>query len=61
MEADAKQTGFCVYLSLILLIGLVANAALGWWWADPISALVLVPIILREGWQSLRRETCDYE
>ena len=58
MHADAKQTDFCFYPSGILLVGLVVNATLGWWWADPISALVMVPIILREGWQSLRGETC---
>lgn len=61
MQADAKQTDFCLYLSAILLMGLVANAALGWWWADPASALIMVPIILREGWQSIRGETCDCE
>jgi divalent metal cation (Fe/Co/Zn/Cd) transporter len=51
MNADAKQADFCFFLSAILLIGLVVNATLGWWWADPISAGVMVPIILREGWQ----------
>jgi len=61
MNADAKQTDFCVYLSAILLVGLVVNATLGWWWADPISALVMVPIILREGLQSIRGETCACE
>jgi len=58
MHADAKQTDFCFYLSAILLVGLVVNATLGWWWADPMSALVMVPIILREGWRSLRGEAC---
>lgn len=61
MNADARQTDFCFYLSAILLVGLVMNAALGLWWADPISALVMVPIILREGWQSIRGETCGCE
>jgi divalent metal cation (Fe/Co/Zn/Cd) transporter len=61
MNADAKQTDFCFYLSAILLVGLVVNATLGWWWADPISALVMVPIIVREGWQSIRGESCDSE
>ena len=61
MKADAKQTDFCFYLSAILLVGLVLNETLGWWWADPISALIMVPIILREGWQSIRRETCGCE
>jgi divalent metal cation (Fe/Co/Zn/Cd) transporter len=59
MEADARQTDFCLYLSVILLVGLVANATLGWWWADPLSALIMVPIIVREGLQSMKGETCD--
>jgi len=59
MKADAKQTDFCFYLSAILLIGLLANAALGWWWADPVSALVMVPIIAREGLHSFKGETCE--
>jgi divalent metal cation (Fe/Co/Zn/Cd) transporter len=58
MEADAKQTDFCVYLSLILLLGLILNATLGWWWADPISALIMVPIIAKEGIESLKGKTC---
>jgi len=61
MNADAKQTDFCFYLSAILLVGLVVNATLGWWWADPISALIMVPIIVREGWQSIRGESCCCE
>ncbi len=58
MHADAKQTDFCFYLSAILLVGLVLNATLGWWWADPVSALVMVPVILREGWHSFNGEAC---
>lgn len=61
MNADAKQTDFCFYLSAILLVGLAINATLGWWWADPISAVVMVPIILREGWQTIRGQTCACE
>lgn len=56
MKADAKQTDFCVYLSAILVTGLVLNAALGWWWADPASALVMTPIIAKEGWGALTGE-----
>ncbi|HEY6249416.1 MAG TPA: cation transporter, partial [Candidatus Angelobacter sp.] len=44
MKAGARQTDFCVYLSAILLAGLVLNAGLGWWWADPIAALTMAPI-----------------
>jgi len=58
MHADAKQTDFCVYLSAILLIGLVLNLALGWWWADPIAALVMVPIIAKEGIDGTRAKAC---
>jgi divalent metal cation (Fe/Co/Zn/Cd) transporter len=49
MHADARQTDFCVYLSAILLGGLVLNTTLGWWWADPLAALAMAPIIAREG------------
>src|SRR6185369_5117677 len=58
MFADARQTDFCVYLSAILLGGLLLNALLGWWWADPIAALVMVPIIVKEGIEGLRGEAC---
>jgi divalent metal cation (Fe/Co/Zn/Cd) transporter len=58
MHADAKQTDFCVYLSTTLLIGLVLNLALGWWWADPIAALVMVPIIAKEGIDGTRAKAC---
>jgi divalent metal cation (Fe/Co/Zn/Cd) transporter len=58
MAADARQTEFCTYLSAILLGGLVLNTTLGWWWADPVAALVMVPIIGREGVQALGGEQC---
>lgn len=58
MHADAKQTEFCTYLSAILLAGLLLNASLGWWWADPAAALVMVPIIAREGLQGLQGKAC---
>ena len=54
MKADAKQTDFCVYLSAILLVGLLLNAALGWWWADPVAGLVMTPIIANEGVQAVK-------
>ena len=44
MKADATQTEFCTWLSAILLGGLVLNAFFGWWWADPVAGLVMVPI-----------------
>jgi divalent metal cation (Fe/Co/Zn/Cd) transporter len=58
MKADARQTDFCVYLSAILLAGLVLNAALGWWWADPIAALIMVPIVAKEGFDGMKARTC---
>ena len=58
LMADSKQTELCTYLSAILLGGLLLNALLGWWWADPIAALIMVPIITREGIDALRGETC---
>ncbi|MGQ9916576.1 MAG: cation transporter [Bryobacteraceae bacterium] len=59
MAADAKQTLLCSYLSAILLGGLLLNATLGWWWADPVAGLVMTPLIAREGWLALRGETCE--
>src|SRR5215471_9253565 len=59
MHADAKQTQFCSYLSAILLVGLILNAAFGLWWADPIAALIMVPIIAQEGFEGLRGKACD--
>jgi divalent metal cation (Fe/Co/Zn/Cd) transporter len=59
MNADAKQTEFCAYLSAILLVGLLLNALFGLWWADPVAALVMAPVIANEGIQRLRGKTCD--
>ena len=59
LNADATQTQICTYLSAILLCGLGLNAAVGWWWADPVAALVMVPIIVKEGWEGIRGEHCD--
>lgn len=58
LQADSRQTDICAYLSAILLGGLILNAALGWWWADPAAALVMTPIIVKEGVEALRGETC---
>ena len=53
---EAKETIACSYLSLTLLVGLVANAALGWWWLDAVTALLLVPWLIREGLEGIRGE-----
>ena len=58
MHADAKQTEFCTYLSAILLAGLLLNAFFGLWWADPRAALIMVPIIAKEGIEGLRGRAC---
>ena len=58
MNADSRQTDFCVYLSAILLAGLLLNAAFGWWWADPVAALVMAPIIAKEGVEGLKARSC---
>jgi divalent metal cation (Fe/Co/Zn/Cd) transporter len=49
LHAEAKETLACTYLSFSLLLGLGANALWGWWWADPLAALVMVPWLVREG------------
>jgi divalent metal cation (Fe/Co/Zn/Cd) transporter len=58
MNADAKQTEFCTYLSAILLVGLLLNVFFGWWWADPLAALIMVPIIAKEGFDGVRGRAC---
>jgi divalent metal cation (Fe/Co/Zn/Cd) transporter len=58
LAGDAAQASLCAYLSAILLAGLALNAALGWWWADPAAALLMVPIIAQEGIRALRGVAC---
>jgi divalent metal cation (Fe/Co/Zn/Cd) transporter len=61
LEADAFQTTACFWLSVITLAGIAANAALGWWWADPVAALGMVPLIAKEGREAWRGEECGCE
>jgi divalent metal cation (Fe/Co/Zn/Cd) transporter len=61
LHADSHQSDICAYLAVILLGGLGLNALFGWWWADPIAALCMVPIILREGIGGLRGEACTHD
>lgn len=56
--ADSTQTLLCSYLSAVLLAGLVLNAALGWWWADPVAGLVIAAVAVREGVEAWRGEAC---
>jgi divalent metal cation (Fe/Co/Zn/Cd) transporter len=58
LHADSRQTDICAYLSAILLGGLLLNALFGWWWADPIAALIMIPIIAKEGIEALQGKTC---
>lgn len=57
--AEAKETLACSYLSLALLLGLLLNSTLGWWWADPVAALIMVPWIIKEGLEGVRDGDCD--
>jgi len=60
LTADAMQTSLCTWLSAIVLVGLGLNALLGWWWADPVAAICMTPIIAKEGVEGLRGEDhCD--
>jgi divalent metal cation (Fe/Co/Zn/Cd) transporter len=64
LAAEAKQTLICTYLSATLLVGLAMNALWGWWWADPLAGLVMVPLIAWEGFEGVRGrsacgEVCD--
>jgi divalent metal cation (Fe/Co/Zn/Cd) transporter len=61
MQADSRQTDFCMYLSAILLGGLLLNAAVGWWWADPAAGLAMAPIIAKEGIDGLKGKACCCE
>jgi divalent metal cation (Fe/Co/Zn/Cd) transporter len=57
--SESRQTVLCAYLSAALLVGLVANAAVGWWWADPVVALLIAAVAVREGRDAWRGEQCD--
>lgn len=56
--ADSTQTLLCTYLSAVLLVGLLLNATLGWAWADPVAALVIAAVAVREGREAWRGEEC---
>jgi divalent metal cation (Fe/Co/Zn/Cd) transporter len=59
LMADSRQTDLCAYLSGILFVGLVLNALFGWWWADSIAAILMVPIISREGIEAFKGDSCE--
>ena len=56
LRADAHETIVCAWLSATTLLGLGLNAVLGWWWADPVAALAMVPLITREGLEAWQAE-----
>jgi divalent metal cation (Fe/Co/Zn/Cd) transporter len=56
--ADSNQTLLCTYLSGVLLAGLLLNEVASWWWADPLAALVIALLALREGREAWRGEQC---
>jgi divalent metal cation (Fe/Co/Zn/Cd) transporter len=57
-RAEGRQNMVCAYLAGALLVGLSANAALGWWWADPVTALVIAAVAVHEGRQAWRGQAC---
>lgn len=56
--ADSKQTLLCTYLSAVVLLGLLANSFLGWWWADPVAGLVIAGVAAKEGYDAWKGEAC---
>ena len=59
LRAEAKETLACSFLSLALFLGLGLNALFGWWWADPVAALIMVPWLVKEGLEGLRGGCCS--
>ena len=55
LKADAKDTFICLYQTVVVLLGLLLVNWLGWWWADPIAALLIVPYAAKEGWEALSK------
>ena len=58
LRADAAESALCAYLSIIALVGLGINAIWHIWWTDPVAALVIVPLILWEGWETMSGKAC---
>jgi divalent metal cation (Fe/Co/Zn/Cd) transporter len=57
--ADAAESLFCAYLSATVLVGLLLNTAFGWWWADPVAALAVVPLVIKEGLEAFQGQDTD--
>ena len=58
--ADAAESLFCAYLSATVLFGLILNLAFGWWWADPLAALAIVPLVIKEGVETFEEDGDGY-
>lgn len=58
LRAEAKETLVCSYLSFTLLVGLIANAKLAWWWVDSVAAALMVPWLIKEGLEGVRGDDC---
>ena len=58
LNAESRQSSICAYLAAILLGGLALNTLFHWWWADPVAAILMVPLIVKEGLDALRGEFC---
>lgn len=61
LRADAQETLLCAWLSAALLAGLILNAALGWWWADPLAALAIAALAVKEGREAWEGDRCDHD
>lgn len=61
LRADAAETMLCAWLSVVLLVGLVLNATVGWWWADPLAAIGIAGLAAKEGLEAWRGESCEDE
>lgn len=57
-KSEGQQNMLCAYLSVALLVGLGANALLGWWWADPLTALIIAGVAVKEGWETWKGDPC---
>ena len=53
LVADAAESAFCAYLSAVVLVGVALNTTFGWWWADPVAALLIIPLVVKEGLEAL--------
>lgn len=61
LRADAAETMLCAWLTVVLLGGLLLNATVGWWWADPLAAIAIAALAAKEGLEAWRGESCDDE